>query len=134
SRVPAIEIEVAEPAVGSVRAPGVWPLRSLRRSVSGAMPLRFGRQNLSRPARVSAGVRVAHVNRPVQREGQALEHSPVLPLAIDAIPKDRVRNILLRFPLPVVLAPQGLVFIAAGIDKLEIFAVGHFVLIDGKCG
>jgi hypothetical protein len=53
---------------------------------------------------------------------------------VDAIPKDRVQNILLRFPLPVGLTPQGLIFIATGIDKLEIFAVGHFVLIDGKCG
>src|SRR5438477_2086372 len=106
--IPSIEIKISEPVVRSFLAPGKRPLWFIchRRAISSAMPLRFCGQRLPCPARVGAGFGVTHVDRPVERQWNILKHRPVLPLAVDLIPKYRVRNILLGLPLPVGIAPQ----------------------------
>ena len=71
-----------------------------------------------------------------QSSGQRniLKHCPIAPLAIRLMPENRMRNVLLRLPVPVGIAPQRPVLVAARIHELEILAVGDFVLIDRKCG
>ena len=67
------KIEVAESAIGGFVAPRIRPLRSSRRAVSRAMPLRFRGQRFPRPSRISAGFRVTHVHGPVERQRNILQ-------------------------------------------------------------
>ena len=55
---------------------------SIRHSVCGAMPLRFGRKFLPGPSRESGSFGVAHVNRPRQRQWNRSKHRSVFPLRV----------------------------------------------------
>src|SRR5207244_6942885 len=96
------------------------------------MPLGFGRQGFSGPARIGAGLGVAYVNRRGQGKRYFGKHSPVLPLAADALPKRGMSEAVLGFPLPTGFRPKIATLISAGGDELKIFPIGDRVLINRK--
>src|SRR5439155_790695 len=67
SRIPAFKIEVAKLWLWNVVPPGIQSFRAPRVAVCGPVPLRFSRQRLPCPERISARFRVADIYRPVQR-------------------------------------------------------------------
>src|SRR5882724_11514273 len=118
--IPALEIEISETAMGSVRSPGEWLFLSVWPAIRGAMPLCFGGQGLSCPARVGAGFCLTQIDRPVERERDVLKHCPVAPFAIHSTPEHGMRDGLCGLPVPVSVLPKGPVVIAPGGHEFQI--------------
>ncbi len=109
------------------------------------MPLRFGRQFLARPARKSRSLRVTHVNGPGFRQRHGSKHRAIIPLrsrirrgctpAIRislARPEKWMFKSLLNFPIPIFRRPVLRIFVSTGLDKLQVFAIGHRENINRK--
>src|SRR5579864_2883450 len=131
--IPALKIEIAMLQTGSFVAPGILSF-AVPSCIGSAMPLRFRRQALPCPARVGARFRVTDVHGPVERQGNLMEHRAVLPTINGAIPENRMRDVLLRLPRPGRVGPELAIFVAAGVDEIQKFAVRYRVLINGKRG
>src|SRR6202034_3058107 len=92
----------------------------------------LGRQRFSRPARIRLRLRMTHVDWPIERQWQFVEHGAIKPLTTVLPPEDGTRNSLLRLPVPVIVAPECPRLIPSSLDELQIPLVGDFVLIDFK--
>src|SRR5690348_13569073 len=98
-RIPRFKMEIPFGWAWPFFAPGVAALRSaLRRSVCGAMKLRFRRQFASKPFSVRCGFGVTHVHGPLQRQTNLAKHRSINPKVPFAPPENRMLDAFLRFP------------------------------------
>src|SRR5215471_9258919 len=105
-RIPTVKIEVSKSSVRRLISPRIEPMPSVHRSISRAMPLLLGRKRLARPSCVSRSFGVTDINGPVHRQCDLLEHRAAEPPFYRFTPKHGMRNGLVRYPLPVRIAPQ----------------------------
>src|SRR5258708_22364922 len=133
---PACEIEIAKLLRRPFLAPRVLPLFALRGSVCRALPLGFSEQRLPCPSCVSVRFRVTHIDGPIQRQWDIVEHRAIQPAIAFMLPESRMRDSAFGFPVPVCMvvtvSPEHLRFISSRVDELEILLVPHLVLIDGE--
>ena len=130
--IPALEIEVAESSLRSFPSPGIQALALIRSTVRRALPLLFRRQCLARPAGVSGSLGTAHIDGPIHRQREFFEHPAIKPAAAGLFPKHRMVNAIGFDPLPIVLAPENLFVVSAGIHELKELRIRDHVAIDFK--
>src|SRR5579862_605434 len=94
------------------------------------MPLRFGRQRLPCPASIRAGLGLADIHWPVQRQRDFVEHGAAIPTVASAAPKDRMENAMRGSPLPILFRPAGRILVAPRRHKIKVLTVRHFILVD----
>src|SRR5215813_9633436 len=97
------------------------------------MELSLGRKRFAYKTRVSRGLCLADVNRPVQRQWQLFEHGLIEPLTIALAPKLWMADVLFLDPDPITLAPETLVVVRAFMNELEKLAVSDLVDVDREC-
>ena len=85
--IPALVMKISARAIGRSLAPGIRAFGAIRRAVGGAVPLRFGRQFLSGPARERGRFRMAHIHRPGRRQRNRPEHRADIPTACPDRPR-----------------------------------------------
>ena len=128
-----MEIEIAVRPARRLRSPWVYSLGALRRAERGALPLRFGWQGFADPPRERAGLCVAHVDRPLERQWEFVKHSAEVPAVPDSLPERGMADAVLSYPVPVILTPERPIFISASRHELKILTVAHLVLVYGEC-
>ena len=131
-RVPVVEIKIAESGIGRFAAPRIDSFGSIHRAIGGAMPLRFCRKRLPRPARVCHRLGMTHINWPVQRQRNLFKHATVEPPVASLRPEHGMRDRLRVLPIPILIAPESARFIAASRHEIQKLPVGHFILINLK--
>src|SRR5262249_3094495 len=94
--IPAFEIEVSVQRRWLLSAPGKASIGTGFGTELGtacrAMPLRLRRQPFPGPCRVRGRLRVADVNRPIQRQRDFVEHGPIPPTGSIGNPERRMRH------------------------------------------
>src|SRR5258708_4410742 len=127
--IPTMKIEISEFLCGTCRSPWIGPFAALWRTVRRAMPLRFGRQTLPFPASIGTSLGVTHINRPIKRQRNLVEHGAKKPLLAHSLPKTWRNDILFCLPCQVRFRPEIRIVIAARQHELQEFSVCHFVTI-----
>src|SRR5580704_1785051 len=137
--IPTSEIKVAERVCRLCAPPRICPLLAVWSGICGALPLGFRGQRLPCPAGIGFRFRLTHVDWPIQRQRDVLEHGAIQPLIALALPESGLRNSLTGFPVPgfiviliITVVPQLTRFVPTRADELEILLVRHLELIDGK--
>src|SRR5713226_7874183 len=132
-RIPRFEIEVSPRCTRRLLAPRIAPLpRPLRRSIRGAMKLRFGRQFAPQPFRIRGGLGVAHVSRPLQWQTNLAKHRPAHPEVALAPPEHRMLDAFLRLPGPGFVTPKRTALVAARLHKPQEIVIRYVVVLDGE--
>src|SRR5437879_5001106 len=100
-------------------APRIISFAASRRTISGAVPLLFCGERLPCPARIGRGLGVTHIDWPLKRQRDFLEHTPVNPSVAALGPEHRMRHRMSSLPIPVIVAPKGASLVAASLDEVE---------------
>src|SRR5215813_7059425 len=114
-RIPVGKIKVSTSDIRRLRTPGMFSRRRVRGTIGRALPLCFGGKAFACPARIGAGLGMAHIDGPVEWQLDRREHSSPQPLSTVAVflPECRMHNAILFFPRPVVFTPQLATVVAA---------------------
>src|SRR5260370_8895144 len=118
--IPMAEVKVAQTRIRLEIAPGILAFRSISYAISRSVPLFFCRERLPRPTRVRRGLRMTHVDRPVERQRDFFEHAAIEPAVGRLFPEHWMRNCVSRLPVPVVVAPESAHLIAASGHEIEV--------------
>src|SRR5208282_4875294 len=126
--IPTAEIKVAESCIGLKVAPGIFPFDPVPRAVGCAVPLCFGGKRLPRPPRIRHRLGMTHIDRPIQRQRNLLEHAAVEPSVTPLSPEHGMRDRMRALPVPVIVVPVSARFIPARCHESKILPVRHYVL------
>src|SRR5215471_2222500 len=130
-KAPILMVEISAGVMGRFFSPRVRPFGFFRSSVGGPMPLRLGRQFLSRPARERAGFRVAHEYGPREWQRHRPEHSSIFPKGVRIAggrtrarqPEVGMFQPSLALPRPILGPPKLRIVVAASMNEFEVLAV-----------
>src|SRR2546430_502616 len=132
-RIPRLEIEISLGRTWSFFAPRIAALSiAIRRSVCGAMKLRFRRQFAPQPFCIRCGFGMTYVYGPFQRQSNLAKHRSVHPEVAFAAPKHRMLHAFLGFPGPGFIAPERTVLVTSGLHKPQKIVIRHVVIVDGE--
>src|SRR5579862_1784985 len=113
NRIPPLQIKIPVQQRRRLSPPRVRAFNAGARPAGRAVPFRLAGQFFASPAGICRGLVVAHVDGPIERYRNLVEHRPVGPFIALVHPECGVLAILRRDPFPPGVSPKRAIFITA---------------------